>query len=108
MVLFQFRLYSSECQQRNNFIEPSFISYWNIPNISNPKSHPPFQAHGQGEEFSSADNTDTDLDERHSAIAAVADAIEFLYWADNEDESINNDQLGVTSKKVLKCLRLDI
>ena len=78
--------------------------------LQKPSQHPSVKAHGQGQDFSSADDTDTDLDERHRAITAVADIVESIYWADSEEENGDTEeaQLRLSTKKAWKCIRFDI
>jgi E3 ubiquitin-protein ligase Mdm2 len=65
----------------------------------------PPQAHGQGRDFSSADDTDTDIDEDHRAPSAVAVAVESVYWADSEEEKGEVDEVDLEiSKNVWKCI----
>merc|ERR1719397_1691274 len=46
----------------------------------------PPQAHGQGQDFSSAENSDSSADEDFRATNPVTKVVESVYWADSEEE----------------------
>merc|ERR1712226_423054 len=66
----------------------------------------PPQAHGQGKEFSSADDTDSDIDELHRVISTVAVAKESVYWADSEEEKGETEEVNLVAGKdgIWKCI----
>ena len=65
------------------------------------------QAHGQGEDFSSADNSDTSADEGYRAKELVTNkVVESVYWADSEEEKEEKAEVTIrSSKEKGKCVR---
>ena len=65
------------------------------------------QAHGQGEDFSSADNSDSSADEDYRASNPVSyKVVESVYWADSEEEKEEKGEVAVkTGKEKMKCFR---
>jgi hypothetical protein len=69
-------------------------------------THSPFiaQAHGKGREFSSANDTDTEVDEKFRAEGPVAGPIESVYWADSEEEKGEAEELFISAGKKWSCI----
>ena len=65
------------------------------------------QAHGQGQDFSSAENSDSSADEDFRASNPVsAKVVESVYWADSEEEKEEKGEVAVKSgKEKMKCFR---
>ena len=65
------------------------------------------QAHGQGQDFSSADNSDTSADEGYRAKELVTNkVVESVYWADSEEEKEEKAEVTIrSSKEKGKCVR---
>ena len=65
------------------------------------------QAHGQGQDFSSADNSDTSADEGYRAKELLTNkVVESVYWADSEEEKEEKAEVAVRSSKERgKCVR---
>jgi hypothetical protein len=74
-----------------------------------PSIHSPFvaQAHGKGREFSSANDTDTEVDEEFRAKGTVAVSLESVYWADSEEEkgeAVQTVELFISAEKKWSCI----
>ena len=64
------------------------------------------QAHGQGQDFSSAENSDTSADEGYRAKELVTKVVESVYWADSEEEKEEKAEVAArSSKEKGKCVR---
>ena len=65
------------------------------------------QAHGQGQDFSSADNSDSSADEDYRATNPVSSkVVESVYWADSEEEKEEKGEVAMKSgKEKVKCFR---
>ena len=64
------------------------------------------QAHGQGQDFSSAENSDSSADEDYRATNPVLKVVESVYWADSEEEKEEKGEVTVKSgKEKVKCFR---
>ena len=65
----------------------------------------PPQAHGRGNNFSSADNTDSDINDQHLATYKYEVDMESLYWADSEDEKGGSTKINmeIIVDKISKC-----
>jgi len=64
----------------------------------------PPQAHGQGQDFSSAENSDSSADEDFRATNPVTKVAESVYWADSEEEKEDKGDVAVKSgKEKVKC-----
>ena len=64
------------------------------------------QAGGRGQEFSSCNNSDSDIDLGHRSIAPAAKRVfESVYWADSEEEKDEQVAELRGQKKVWKCIR---
>ena len=65
------------------------------------------QAHGQGQDFSSAENSDSSADEDYRATNPVASkVVESVYWADSEEEKEEKGEVAMKSgKEKVKCFR---
>jgi len=65
----------------------------------------PPQAHGQGQDFSSAENSDSSADEDYRATNPVASkVVESVYWADSEEEKEEKGEVAMKSgKEKVKC-----
>ena len=62
------------------------------------------QAHGQGQDFSSAENSDSSADEDFRATNPVTKVAESVYWADSEEEKEDKGDVAVKSgKEKVKC-----
>jgi len=65
----------------------------------------PPQAHGQGQDFSSAENSDTSADEGYRAKELVTKVVESVYWADSEEEKEEKAEVAIrSSKEKGKCV----
>jgi len=69
----------------------------------------PPQAYGVGKEFSSADDSDTDADEKIT-VAAANLSVENLYWADSEFDDIDIDIVTERNLKnnLWKCVSCNV
>jgi len=64
----------------------------------------PPQAHGQGQDFSSAENSDSSADEDFRAMNPVTKVVESVYWADSEEEKEDKGEVSMKSGKgKVKC-----
>ena len=65
----------------------------------------PPQAHGRGNNFSSAENTDSDINDQHLATCKYEVDMESLYWADSEDEKgeLTKINMEIIVDKISKC-----
>lgn len=65
----------------------------------------PPQAGGRGQDFSSCNNSDSDIDLGHRSIAPAAKGVfESVYWADSEEEKDEQVAELRGQKKVWKCI----
>jgi len=63
------------------------------------------QAGGQGPEFSSCNNSDSEIDIGHRSVAPAAKGVfESVYWADSEEEKDEQVAEHLGQKKVWRCI----